>query len=506
MAGNPSGTPVYPFPQPPSHAFVEITNICSGGCRFCPSGISKRSPLHLKPEWFYKFINGLKACGFTPSTHFHVLGEPLQNPRFFQHLKTAARSGIPVTVVSSKALSGPDRLNKLLAHEPGCLVVSFDPQMDDDRYISLYSRAMEAKYARPSRSRIEFHLGSDTLWRQSGLLHLDDGAALPHILPRYDVNQRFRTLAEKLDQESRKLSRLYPEEYGRQYKTTLKECSPEIKRGMISLDIKDIPGDVDSLSEEAYWGHMAAPGVFLRVKQFGLWNQKPGFLRKILPEDTFFFIEERTSPVRCSLAEGLVMLSDGTLTGCCLDYDGDLAMGHIEELDVPSFWQLKERRRLAENAMQFKPCRRCKGKLFLFSRTPPPGPEQELKALGTGWHEYEPELLNQGGRWSTGDSNLYFFNRLPAAREVRLQLVVPQADDKIDISISRYNPDQDTFTSPEVHTKTPSNPGQVEEIHLRQPFDQFALYRIRIQSPARRLSPDDPRNLGIILLSAHARG
>jgi hypothetical protein len=46
----------------------------------------------------------------------------------------------------------------------------------------------------------------------------------------------------------------------------------------------------------------------------------------------------------------------------------------------------------------------------------------------------------------------------------------------------------------------------VEEIHLRQPFDQFALYRIRIQSPARRLSPDDPRNLGIILLSAHARG
>ncbi len=494
------------FPAPPSHAFVEITNICGGHCRFCPSGISKRSPLHLKPEWFHTFIDGLKACGFTPSTHFHVLGEPLKNPRFFQHLKTASSYGLPVTVVSSKALSDPAQLKKLLAHEPGCLVVSFDPQMKDDRCVSLCSRAMETKFTRPSRSRIEFHLGSDAVWRQSGLLYLDDAATFPHILPRYDVNRRFRVLAEKLDQESRKLSRLYPEEYGRQDKTAHKECALEIKRGKISLDIKDIPGDVDSLSEAAYWGHMAAPGVFLRVKQFGLWNQKPDFLRQILPDDTFFFIEERKTPMRCSLAESLVMLSDGTLTGCCLDYDSDLAMGHIEEMDVLSFWNQKKRRLLAEDAMQFKTCRRCKGKLFVFSRTALSGQKQELKALGTDWHEYEPELLNQGGRWSTGDSSLYFFNRLPAASELRFHLVFPQAGDKVDIFLSRYHPGQDTFNPATEYTKTAAHPGQVEEITIKQPLDQFNLYRIRIQSPARQLSPEDPRRLGIIFLRAHAYG
>jgi len=117
-------------------------------------------------------------------------------------------------------------------------------------------------------------------------------------------------------------------------------------------DFSEIPENFIDLREGDYWGYEVLPNIFIRIKHFGT------FGAHTLPCE----IIEQTGPIECIMAEiNLCILSDGTITACCLDTEGDLSLGNIQDTKIKDALKSKKRAAIIKNAADFKICRRCKG-------------------------------------------------------------------------------------------------------------------------------------------------
>lgn len=73
-------------------------------------------------------------------------------------------------------------------------------------------------------------------------------------------------------------------------------------------------------------------------------------------------IIERVEPIKCDMANNnLCVLSDGTITMCCLDTEGELSLGNIRDAKIVDALKSKKRTAIITDATNAKLCRRCKG-------------------------------------------------------------------------------------------------------------------------------------------------
>ena len=84
--------------------YIEITNICNLSCNFCPK--IKRELKFMNEDSFIHILKAVKP--YTDYIYFHLMGEPLLNPKLGRFLELSHDSGLKVNITTNGTL-----LNKM---------------------------------------------------------------------------------------------------------------------------------------------------------------------------------------------------------------------------------------------------------------------------------------------------------------------------------------------------------------------------------------------------------
>ncbi|MCB0350845.1 MAG: radical SAM protein [Bdellovibrionales bacterium] len=94
-----------------SRVYIEISNICNLQCDFCPE--VHREKKVMSRDMFQKVIAQVKDL--TEEVTFHLMGEPMTHPDFFEFLKVCEENHVPVNLTTNGTLlKYPERAQKLL--------------------------------------------------------------------------------------------------------------------------------------------------------------------------------------------------------------------------------------------------------------------------------------------------------------------------------------------------------------------------------------------------------
>jgi len=97
-----------------SIVMIELTSHCNFNCVFCPSSEMDRKKSMMPKELWKKIIMELGEKQMTKTVFFHILGEPLLNRDVFDAISLANQYGIAVSLYTNGALLDHSRSSKLL--------------------------------------------------------------------------------------------------------------------------------------------------------------------------------------------------------------------------------------------------------------------------------------------------------------------------------------------------------------------------------------------------------
>jgi MoaA/NifB/PqqE/SkfB family radical SAM enzyme len=104
--------PAY-LPERFQRIHLELTNRCNFSCVFCPDGKMTRKRGIMEPAVAYATLDQIADLDLAEKVTFHVMGEPLLHPQFFDILDHAKRGGIAVGLTTNGALLRPQTIRKL---------------------------------------------------------------------------------------------------------------------------------------------------------------------------------------------------------------------------------------------------------------------------------------------------------------------------------------------------------------------------------------------------------
>ena len=84
------------------------------------------------------------------------------------------------------------------------------------------------------------------------------------------------------------------------------------------------------------------------------------------------------------MADNLGLLANGDFVLCCLDYEGEMALGNIDQTPVADVLRSERRAAVRRNAMAEALCRRCRGNLFVFDTAPLPAGRNSRSIISAG--------------------------------------------------------------------------------------------------------------------------
>ncbi len=80
--------------------YIEITNVCNLHCSFCPCGKEPASRTFMDSKLYEDCIAGAQEIGAT-NVYFHVLGEPTLHPGFAHYLKKLEQTPLKLTLTTN---------------------------------------------------------------------------------------------------------------------------------------------------------------------------------------------------------------------------------------------------------------------------------------------------------------------------------------------------------------------------------------------------------------------
>jgi len=252
--------------------YLEITNACNLACSFC--GLTVRERAFMKGEDFGLALERLQ--GFTKVLYFHLMGEPLLHPELPVFLDLAERRGFSVNLTTNGTLlarrggeiSGKPALNRLNISLQS--MEQFPPAAREGLMDALVAE-VKGLVARQRRVRPDF-LASFRLWTR------DDGTLTGPLLA---------SLAGKF---------------------------PDAHADAAGLVAQTLAGRN---------GFPLAEGIALHAAETFDWPPSPP--PPLSPAGAL-----STPAGFCrGLRDQLGVLLDGTVVPCCLDRNGDIALGNL---------------------------------------------------------------------------------------------------------------------------------------------------------------------------------
>jgi hypothetical protein len=412
---------------PPRTVFIELTSHCNMHCTFCPSDVLRREKRMIDDAHVRRFLDQLHGLGLRPPVLLNVMGEPLLNKRLYEYLDLLESGGHLVTLITNMTLLADKGVQKeILRHGNVTLALSLQtatrdsyrmrgyPRLLFKDFFALIDDVVEEKFRLGSGARLEIHIASNYVVGHDPSIQADPPFDPWPNFPSPRAERRWieKTL-RRLDSFGRRLRRKYPVACASE-----EARSAELYRDHIGSRIAttraQLPSDFFRLKDEVFWGYMPIPNVFLVFKSFELWTRDEEFLASALPADRFIYNEENPGPRPCSMTGSFGILANGDYVLCCLDYEGDMALGNIATVPVAAVLASERRAAVCANALVEPLCRRCKGNLFIFATAPLKAGEQAIDKFGCGFWPGEPGLHGRGGRWTNGEGWAYVYARIPA--------------------------------------------------------------------------------------------
>ncbi len=490
----------------PNVLFIEMTNFCNMHCTFCPSDLLTKKRQHISENDINKFLDQIHELNLHSPILCNVLGEPLLNKKIFEFLDSFRESGHPVTLITNMSLLKDNAvLRRLLLYENLTLALSLQTPNRKSYRMRKYSQlsfkdlfrimyqTIEEKFKIGSKTRLELHIASNYILKHDPLLKRDRDFPIWEVFPTYKKEKKWIDgFLKKIERFAAQTKLKYPTQY-----TEEKEHTHQIYKDHIGLRLaiskETLPKDFQHIKGEDFWGFMFLPNVILQFKSLELWTNDYSFLKSVIPKDKYIFIEERTSPFQCHMANNIGILSNGDFILCCLDYEGEMGFGNIKNKSIEDVLKSKKRLSVIENAMNEAVCRRCKGNVFIFDSSPLDNPTQIVDSFGHGWESFEKGLYGMGGRWTQGQAYAYVFCRIRAEKlSIKFFSELPENTDCC-LKIFSYDESRQTFHE---EMSTSFNPAKKDftDVEVSFSFSISTLYKIEIQSPT--FVPDELSNAG----------
>ncbi len=331
----PEDAPVTSRREPFECIFLELTNRCNFRCLFCPDARMRRPRGQMDPALARRLLDEIAEKKLARWVNLSLMGEPLLHPQLIEIAAHGAGLGIPIHLITNVSLLNAENVRRLLDLPIAHLALSLQtPSAESFRLKNAPERttleqslqavdlAVRTKLESGSPTDISIHLLTTRLERPNGY------ALLERTGERLRIARRFRERARSWTRDASLLLPTPPPVLDR-------------LRFWIGLD-----GYVPLL-----------PGVSVCFKRATLWANT------LLVEGAEVEAREQGT---CQLAlDTLGIFWDGSLTLCCLDFDGALTFGNAwdrplgELLRSGSYQDL--RKPFARGRLAHPFCQRCRG-------------------------------------------------------------------------------------------------------------------------------------------------
>ena len=119
--------------------YIEISNVCNLKCSFCPQSSLARQEEFMQADFFRSLVKQLS--GRVSLLCLHVMGEPLNHPRFAEFVDICAEENQPLSIVTNGILLSEENVQALLnpiVHQVNFSLQSFGdnfPKSDHGQYL-----------------------------------------------------------------------------------------------------------------------------------------------------------------------------------------------------------------------------------------------------------------------------------------------------------------------------------------------------------------------------------
>lgn len=356
--------------------YIEITSRCNMNCKFCPYGVMNRKKQDMPSDLVKKILDELYDIKNSkidiPLVTFHCMGEPLLNKNLSEYMTLCDQYEIPYWIVSNGLLFSKKRTEEIFSHKKlHHLELSFHtisersfklrgiPKLEYNEYLDRIKNAVFSHTRYVNKIPLQIDVMYD--------LNIDNGK----IFDGFRIKE-WRFFLETIKAWGEEIERENPEIFEEERKF-YKNRSRHIDLGesVIYRDLTEVP---DMLFEElpdrvTFLSWEVVPHLLVTLKKFFIFSPNECYLEQICQDTNRKIIIKEHSGFRCELAKQLVVLSDGKIVPCCLDYDENgISYGNIKDITLRQAANCTKRATLINKTDKFSFCRKCRGSKEILSK------------------------------------------------------------------------------------------------------------------------------------------
>ncbi|MFH1113953.1 MAG: radical SAM/SPASM domain-containing protein [Pseudomonadota bacterium] len=313
---------------------VELTNKCNFSCVFCPDSMMSRKRGFMAEDLARSALDQISALGITEKVTFHVMGEPLLHPRFFEILDHARIVGLPVGLTTNGALLTKKTIAKLAERDLHQIDISLQTPDPDSFRTTRGARVEFEKYRR-------------------GLLDLLAACAERPSPPTFKIRIMTTKFAGKMKKRLGIPDFLGSTAVLRQ--TVLEWTELIHDRLGLPLDRTRVSARIDKIGIHGWNVIEIIPKVFVETYVLTDWGNAFSDSGIIEAKRGYCF----------GMRDHFAILYNGDVTLCCIDFDGKTALGNIaatpliEILNSPELEEIMVG--FAKGRLVSPHCRKCLG-------------------------------------------------------------------------------------------------------------------------------------------------
>ena len=311
--------------------YFELTNLCNFKCDFCPLPDSTRKGEHMELSLFEKGVDEIAAEGIAPKVGFHILGEPLLSPILVPAIQHARSRGIGAEITTNGSL--------LLANVEK--VIEADPTK-----ITISIQSSDEKDHKSRVSGISFRNYYDGMIEAIRRIKESPCQAELRLCLMNTRTKKFFSLDRPLgiDEEG--------EAYAERFARTIRDVYQAIGRTETHREIREALSEINLDKPTTVW---IDEQIAMQVLVFGDWGNA--------------FTTQQVYPTKigaCGYALNEVgVLVDGSVTLCCVDYDGGTTLGNLHTDSLASILSSEQACRVRDGFKRLQVvhpyCQKCLG-------------------------------------------------------------------------------------------------------------------------------------------------
>lgn len=320
--------------------YVEITNRCNLSCSFCPG--TKRPGKFLSEEEFKHILSEIKS--YTDFVYFHLMGEPLLHPKFFEFVKLANEEGLKVCLTTNGTLlkKYEDEFLSLI----NC----------DDHFQSLNGVQIQSLNGVQGLNGVQSLHGVQSLQKPESVKTSASAGFTP--LHKISISIQAKeanmnlseNIFEKYFQNVFEFGKLFEGKIIIAYRLWNEGGDNKENDSIIEMMHKYFPGDWVRDHNSFAIGNR----VFLELGDKFDWPS---------PEAELIYDGAAPKYYCYALKDQIGVLSDGTVVPCCLDAEGRLALGNIFDTSLAEILEFPRSKAIFEGFKNHTAaedlCRRC---------------------------------------------------------------------------------------------------------------------------------------------------